>query len=567
MTRFKAMLALAAAAAMATGCGENEIATAHIRSVVAAASGTAAGADSAGVATVSSSAGGTPEQPVLQLPNGDTLAVRPAVVAFYTAREYMPAWTDDDEILPRGIELLEAIGSASLEGLDPDRYHYSTAHAMARLLEDDAVEDQELEYLGNLDLLLTESFVRLAQDLEAGTLDPTVGDRDWRIPRDTVAEEALLEMLAAGQDPAEVLASVRPRVPYYDRTARALARYRQIEQAGGWRTVPEGETLSEGDRDPRVAALRARLSAGDDRTESRLARAGAGDATLFDERLREALGHFQDRHGLHEDGALGPNSIEALNVPVADRIAALRLNLDRWRWLPNDLGEMFILVNVAGFELELVEDGRAIESMNVVVGKTANRTPIFQDTLEHIVVNPYWNVPASIAEEEIMPIVRRDPSYLARNNYEMVREGGSYRIRQRPGPGNALGNVKFLFPNDMNIYLHDTPADHLFTQRSRAFSHGCIRVERPDDLARTLLAALTDHDASYYDELRRGDGEQWVPLDRKIPVYISYFTAWVDEDGATRFHEDIYQRDETLAPETQRKLAPVEVRPIAAALD
>lgn len=571
MTRWNGTMALAAAAVMAAGCGENEVATAHIRSVVAAVSGTAvdstASADSAGVKPASSSARGTAEQPLLRLPNGDTLSVRPAVVAFYAARQYVPAWTDDDEILPRGLEMLEAIGSASLEGLDPDRYHYSTAHAMARLLQEDAVEDQEMEYLGNLDLLLTENFVRLAQDLEAGTLDPTAEDRAWRIPRDTVAESKLLEALAAGQNPGEVLASVRPRVPYYHRMTQALSRFRQVEQAGGWRAVPEGETLSEGDRDPRVAALRARLSAGDDLTESRLARAGAGNATHFDERLREALERFQTRHGLHEDGALGPKSVEALNVPVSERIAALRLNLDRWRWLPNELGEMFILVNVAGFELELVEDGRAIESMNVVVGATANRTPIFQDTLEHIVVNPYWNVPRSIAEEEIMPIAERDPTYLARNNYEMVREGSSYRIRQRPGRGNALGNVKFLFPNDMNIYLHDTPADHLFTQRSRAFSHGCIRVERPDDLARTLLAALTDRDPSYYDELRRADGEQWVPLDRKIPVYISYFTAWVDEDGTTRFHEDIYERDETMGPETDRKLAPVEVRPIAAAMD
>ena len=164
---------------------------------------------------------------------------------------------------------------------------------------------------------------------------------------------------------------------------------------------------------------------------------------------------------------------------------------------------------------------------------------------------------------DIVAIAERDPTYLARNNYEMVREGGNVRIRQRPGPGNALGNVKFLFPNSMDIYLHDTPADHLFSQSSRAFSHGCIRVERPDDLARTLLAKLTDRDPSDYDRLRRADGEQWVKLDRQIPVYILYFTAWVDPDGTTHFHEDIYKRDETLAPEAERRLSPVDVRPIA----
>ncbi len=223
---------------------------------------------------------------------------------------------------------------------------------------------------------------------------------------------------------------------------------------------------------------------------------------------------------------------------------------------------MYLLVNVAGFELEVVQGDKAIESMNVVVGETANRTPLFQDTLEYMVVNPYWNVPASIAQEEILPALQRDPNYLARNNMEMVRTGGSVRIRQRPGAGNALGNVKFLFPNEQDIYLHDTPADHLFRQESRAFSHGCIRVERPDDLARTLLSALSDRDPSEYDRLRRRSGEQWIEFDEKIPVYILYFTAWADADGTLRFHDDIYERDRSLEAEQQEKLTPVEPRPI-----
>ena len=517
---------------------------------------------------------------VVRLPNGDTLTIRPTVVSFYESRGYRPAWTDDDEILPRGLSMLEAIGAANTEGLDRERYHFSTAREIAGLLAEDAVEDRELEYLGNLDIMLTENFLRLAQDLAAGTVDPEAAGLTWRIPRGEAPESELLEAVTSGEGPKAVLGGVRPSVPYYDRLVLALDRLRQIEEAGGWPEVPEGESLAEGDSSPRVAALRARLMASDDPEETRLAREGIDRPTRFDPALASAVEHFQTRHTLHEDGALGPNTLAAINVPVDERMDAIRLNLDRWRWLPRDLGDRFILVNIAGFELEVVDGDSAIESMNVVVGKTANRTPVFQDTLEYMVVNPYWNVPTSIAEEEIVPVAMEDPTFLARNNYELVYDGqavapdqvppealaeADFRIRQKPGPGNALGNVKFLFPNGYDIYLHDTPADHLFSQRTRAFSHGCIRVERPDDLARTLLAALSDRDPEEYASLRRNEGEQWVRFDHPLPVYILYFTAWVDEDGTLRFHQDIYDRDRTLEPEREKQFEPVKRRPVRTA--
>jgi murein L,D-transpeptidase YcbB/YkuD len=568
--RIAGLALLITGAVAASACGEEEVATRHIRSVLSQVSAPASDgpADDPGAVA----------EPVLELPNGDTLHVRESVVEFYRSRDHLPAWTDDDEILARGRDLLEAIGLADTEGLDRDRYHYSTAREMARLLEEDAVEQRELDYLGNLDLLLTESFARLSQDLAAGTIDPENAGLAWRIERGTADVRPLLDAVLEGQEPRAVLATVRPHVPYYDRMVKALGRLRAVEADGGWPGVPDGEPLGPGDEGPRVGALRARLAAGDDPEETRLARTGAERPRFFDDDLAAALRHFQTRHTLHEDGTLGPNTVEALNVPVEDRIAALRLNLDRWRWLPSDLGERFILVNIAGFELEVVRNDSAIEAMNVVVGETANRTPVFQDTLEHMVVNPYWNVPASIATEEILPEVQSDPSYLARNRYEVVRDGqpvrsatlteealenGELRIRQTPGPGNALGHVKFLFPNGYDIYLHDTPADHLFSQESRAFSHGCIRVERPDDLARVLLDALTDRDPSTYETMLESDSEQWIPFDEKIPVYILYFTAWVDRDGTIRFHPDIYERDRMLEQETEQKLGPVDPRPIA----
>jgi L,D-transpeptidase YcbB len=227
-------------------------------------------------------------------------------------------------------------------------------------------------------------------------------------------------------------------------------------------------------------------------------------------------------------------------------------------------------VNVAGFELELVAGDSVVESMNVVVGRTANSTPLFRDSLQYVVVNPYWNVPMSIAREEILPAVRRDPMYLERNGYEVLYDGrvlssryhvsadaldtGRYLIRQKPGPEQCPGDVKFMFPNDMNIYLHDTPAGHLFSQETRAFSYGCIRVERPADLARSLLERYSSHGADEYDQLLGTGSEKWLTLDRKLPIYILYFTAWVGADGTLRFHPDIYDRDRALEPQREARL-------------
>jgi L,D-transpeptidase YcbB len=584
---------LAMAVLAAAACGEEpQLATEHIRVTLGGAEpaameapGTMAGDTAAGPAEKAADDGSTEAAsgvtgeaeassvpftaPVLALPTGDTIHVREGVVEYYRARGYEPAWTGYNELEDEGQALLAAIGDVTRDGLNPDAYHHGTARDLAAVLAEGEAGERKLEYLGDLDILLTEAFVRLTLDLERGLLDPEAAGLSWRIERSEPTDSAVIARLAAGEDPRAIMASLRPRIPYYHRLSKGLEKLRAVEERGGWPSVPEGETLRVGDQDERVAHLRARLLAGEDEEERRLASRGQSDPSLFDEHLKQALRRFQVRHTLHEDGALGPNSLTALNVPVSERIETIRLNLDRWRWLPPTLGEEYLLVNVAGFELELVAGDSVLESMNVVVGRTANRTPLFRDSLQYVVVNPYWNVPMSIAREEIIPAVWRDRGYLARNGYEVLNNGrvvdsswitapdldsGRYQIRQRPGPRNALGAVKFMFPNDMNIYLHDTPADHLFSQETRAFSYGCIRVERPADLARTLLARYTEGDGSDYDRLRTENGERWVTLDRKIPIYILYFTAWAKEDGTLRFHPDIYERDAALEGEREAKL-------------
>jgi murein L,D-transpeptidase YcbB/YkuD len=283
---------------------------------------------------------------------------------------------------------------------------------------------------------------------------------------------------------------------------------------------------------------------------------------VFDESLKQALEHFQERHSIDADGAMGPTTLEQLNTSADQRVQQLRLNLDQWRWLPDDLGDRYILVNVAGFEMELVENDSVLIAMDVVVGQEGWETPIFRDTLESIVVNPYWNVPSGIMADEVLPALQRDPGYLARNNMEVLRGdrvvdassidwsqvsgNTNYRVRQKQGPNNALGQVKFLFPNENDIYLHDTPARAPFDASNRAFSHGCIRLEKPLELARILLDRTTETPSSRLDDLLARDGEQWIRVTEPVPVYILYFTAWAADDGSVRFHPDVYERDERL---------------------
>ena len=483
----------------------------------------------------------------LVLTAGDTVYVSPQTVAFYRRMRYRPVWVEGNEVTARGRGVLDALSRAGEDGLDPARYRHDVA---SRLMERVASEEEgagldesaRADYLADIDLVLSEGYMRYATDIVTGTIDPELVGRAWRVQRDAEPTELVLRSAVRG-DPLEVVQKLRPATPYYGRLMQALSRLRQVQEAGGWPQVPEGTTVAEGDSSAGVAALRARLSASEDRREATLAQQGAANAAFYDRDLRDALRHFQTRHGLYDDAKLGSATVTELNHPVEERIAEVKLNLDRWRWMPRELGDLFVLVNIAGFELEVVENNRTIEAMNVVVGKIGDETPVFSDTIEHVVVNPYWNPPTSILKEEILPAIARDPGYLARNNMEWVGDG---RVRQKPGRGNALGKVKFLFPNSDDIYLHDTPSDHLFARARRDFSHGCIRLERPLDLARLIVAKATNHSTSSLQAMLNTSSEKWINLKRPIPVYITYFTAWADEDGTLNFHHDVYGHDEEL---------------------
>jgi murein L,D-transpeptidase YcbB/YkuD len=337
----------------------------------------------------------------------------------------------------------------------------------------------------------------------------------------------------------------------------ALAKYRTIARAGGWPRVSAGAPLGPGDRSQRVRELRRRLAVtGDSRSTS--------DSDIYDAELDRAVRAFQERHGLAPDGRVGSRTLEALNVPVEDRIRQLEINLERFRWLPPDLGTELVWVNIPEFRLRAFRDGREVLSMPVVVGAARSPTPTFHEKIVHAVLNPYWNVPESIALDEVAPKAKGDPGYLRRAQFELLDERGSplppekfeadllregrHRIRRKPGPFNDLGRIKFMLPNPFRVYLHDTPARHLFERASRAFSHGCIRLGRPLELARYLFDGR-------YEELESGLGtgeERVMRVARPVPAYIVYFTAWQDGEGAVNFRDDVYGRDARLSLDLER---------------
>ena len=332
----------------------------------------------------------------------------------------------------------------------------------------------------------------------------------------------------------------------------AFGKYREIAQRGGWSAVPAGLKIKPGQQNPAVPAIARRLAVTGDFTGT------VNDQdTTYGPELQEAVKRFQRRHGLEPDGTVGAAAVAQMNVPVEERVRQLSLSLERWRWLPRDLGDRHILVNVPEYGLEVWEDKKIALQMRVVVGKKDTPTPIFNDEMTHIVFSPYWNVPPDIVRNETLPSVMRDSAFLARSNMEVLDKGGNvvdpstidlenaaaYRFRQRPGSSNSLGLVKFMFPNAYNVYLHDTPADSLFARATRSFSHGCVRVEQPEELARYVLGDQPEWTPERIGEAMRAGVEKHVKLAKAIPVYLGYWTARVSADGLVQFRDDLYGVD------------------------
>ena len=490
-------------------------------------------------------------------------AFREQVQAYYERRDFEPIWVASRRSRDELRELVQILCRADRDGLFPAEY---AGRDLAGLMRQ-AYEGKDPESMARLDLALTHALLHYTSDLVVGRVDPREIGTEWHTPLNKVD---ILNVLTDSTS-IESLRGMSDRIAQtheqYGRLRDALQAYRALAARGGWANVPPGEKMSPGDSGARVQALIARLAATGD-----IDTTAADSVGSYTRRVAEGVRRFQQRHGLEPDGIAGERVLEEMNVPVEDRIRQIALNLERWRWIPTELGNRYIYVNIPAFELHAFDSGREALSMAVVVGEVyeENATPVFSDTMEYVVFNPYWGVPERIAKEEILPKARRDPGYLARNNYEVVSpsgdvvnanlslvESGQYMIRQKPGRRNSLGQIKFMFPNEFDIYLHDTPAEHLFQRAERAYSHGCIRVEKPIELAEFVFSG-SEWTADRVREAIDSGESRTERLKNPLPVYIFYWTAFVDKEGRINFREDLYGNDELLmkalaphAPEEQ----------------
>jgi murein L,D-transpeptidase YcbB/YkuD len=345
-----------------------------------------------------------------------------------------------------------------------------------------------------------------------------------------------------------------PRDRYIEALENSIIEYKKIAAEGGWKTIPDGEKLKLGSSDPRVVLLRERLSITGDFKGKRSISLRMGKS------LSEAVIRYQKRNGEEPDGVVGAATLLSLNIPVEQRIKQMKINLDRWKKFSVPLGNTYVLVNMAGFELDVIDNNNPVLNMRVIIGKDFNETPIFSDKISSIEVNPYWNVPESIANKELVEKFSKDVADADEKGYEIVQNGKAaavtsvnwssyanktvpFSIRQRPGPKNVLGSYKFLFPNKYSIYLHDTNAKSLFEKTVRAFSHGCIRLEKPAELAQYILARDAGWNADKLADLVASGENTNIALKKPIPVHMAYMTAWVDDTGIVHFRPDIYGRD------------------------
>ncbi|MGA9478487.1 MAG: L,D-transpeptidase family protein [Desulfobacterales bacterium] len=482
---------------------------------------------------------------------------------FYARRGFQPAWAAD-ATLHNAVSLVAAIHAARRDGLQTEDYHLAKIELLLEALERDRVlglpPDPEL--LVDLDLLLTDAFLSLGSHLLGGRVNPETLHAEWVAFNPKTDLAGILEAtLAAGQIEA-ALDRLRPPHAGYTDLKTALQRYRDIEARGGWPLLPENLSLKEGDGGDHIALLRQRLSVSGD-----LGLQETQGGNRYDGILAEAVGQFQVRHGLPPTGRIDEQTVNELNVPVAVRTRQIELNLERWRWIPHQLGARYLLVNAADYRLTVVENGQPLWDMRVVVGRDYRRTPVFSADLQYLEINPYWNVPQKIAVEDILPKVKQNPEYLVRKHFKVFenwRAGANeidpltvdwskvtkrnfhFKLRKEPGPSNDLGRIKFVLPNRFAVFLHDTPNRKLFSKRYRSYSSGCIRLEKPLELAEYLLS--DDPKWTYQDILRAVDSEQnrIVRLKKTVPVHLLYWTAWVDSEGGVNFRKDIYKRDPRL---------------------
>jgi len=481
------------------------------------------------------------------------------VYQFYAQREFAPIWTKESILTEQAYELRFEIRQAQYDGLNPQHYHLLYLDSSLKEAERKKKSGESIDVmaLSNLEIILTDAFFALATDLERGKINPATLKAPWSIPRRTnnVDFGKLLTASLEKQDVRSGLAELYPKTPIYQRGRQLM---RELEERAKqdklpWKPLKTDKSFKLGDSNPLIQEVRERLAYWGYSSEPE-----SEDLKKYDSLLFNAVLKFQQEKGMVADGVLGMVTISALNDSPSQLMDKIAVNLERLRWIPNEFFENeTIFVNIPSFQLVYRTAKDTLFTTKVIVGTIKHQSPVFTAQMSYVVMSPYWNIPPSIARNETIPAIKRNPGYLERARMEVVNSAGiavpessinwnarpfPYLIRQKPGPDNALGLVKFMFPNPNNVYLHDTPAKQLFDREVRAFSHGCIRMQNPKDFADLLLGPLGWSPERVKDAMNQPK-EQIVNLNKKIPVVIAYLTFFVDSKGKAQFRQDIYNRD------------------------
>ncbi len=466
-----------------------------------------------------------------------------AIRSFYEGRDFQAAWYENGELTKSARKLIFALSRADIDGLNPKDY---VTPSLTLSRKSDASEEE----LAAADITLSRAVTRYTRHAYAGRIDPRrFSKKEITIkPHYPDSIKALTE-IAAAENPKAKMRSFNPTHNGFVALRAEYNRLRLEPVQAKSTPIPDGKSLKAGMRDKRVALISKKL--GFELPEE--------NANLYSKDLAKAVKKFQKANGLVADGIAGKATLKALNGNREEILSDIVANMERWRWLPRDLGQFHVFVNIPTFHVQIVSDDKKIHETRVVVGKTRNKTPVFSDQMEYLVVNPYWNVPKSIASKELLPQIKTDPSaFFSKRNYQVLAsvkgrtrvidpsqldwskvEASQVRLRQTPGTRNALGRIKFMFPNRHAVYLHDTPSKSLFKRDYRAFSHGCVRVHKPLEFADVILSQTKKWDAA---RVKRtiGGNERRVNLDKKIPVHLAYFTTWMSEEGVLQVRSDLY---------------------------
>jgi L,D-transpeptidase YcbB len=472
--------------------------------------------------------------------------VRPALSAHYVDNGGTVYWVGTGRMTP----FLQRLKNAAGDGLNPDDYPIESLTEIR-----DTLDESAPERAAEAELYFSAFFIAYAADLKIGRVAPQKVDRQLFRSRKTIDALRVLTDMSKQRDPSKFLNGFEPKNPHYIALKKALKVYRAMADTGGWGAIDPGPDLKPGAASPRIAQLRRILTATGDYDWQ-------GEGNAYDEQLAIAVKRFQSRHGIEANGKIGKQTMAALNMSAEQRVRQIMLNMERWRWMPDNLGDAHFLVNIAAYQLQRVEANTIIERMDVVAGAVATQTPEFSDELEYIEINPTWTVPYSIATKEMLPKLRANANAYA-SDFEVFRGGQltswgaidwasvapgkfAFTFRQKPGPRNALGKVKFMLPNKHNIYLHDTPAKDKFSATTRAFSHGCIRLSKPIELAYTVGQENAGWSEQKITAAFKSGKTTRATLQRKIPVHLIYATSFKGDAGVIEFRPDVYGRDRKL---------------------